>query len=272
MLSTRPFLTYNELASLSRCAILTRMNGFRITILALLAVTVGLMVYVVFVTLPGMQADRHIYDISRRSEQNDRQTAGHRERVGAYEEGTDDPELAGAYSDAAEADRQAEEEVYEAEEQAVIEEAKRKAAAARAAEEKAAADAQRTDGAIGLVTSFNKEWVSIMFKPAIDDVLNDGLVVAVRRQGVVLCEATIDYRDDESGQIGATLRPQEFGKTQVDVDSQTLLPSPGDEVIFSPFASARELRRDNTFLTPQPLSVPASEDSAAAPVEPIPQP
>ena len=56
------FLTYNELARGLEYAILCGMNAFRVTILSLLVIAVGLMFYVVFVTLPAMQADQNIYD------------------------------------------------------------------------------------------------------------------------------------------------------------------------------------------------------------------
>ena len=261
----RGFLTYNELARGLEYAILCGMNAFRVTILSLLVIAVGLMFYVVFVTLPAMQADQNIYNISRQAGQNQQQTADHRDRVSAYGDGAEATGLQQAVAEAEKVDREAEKSVYEAEEKAVLDEARRKA---QAAQEQVPAS-PKTDGAIGLVTSFNKEWVSILFKPAVKDVLPEGLVIAVRREGLVLCEATVDFKDEESGQVGATLRPQEFGKGQVDVDENALLPRPGDEVVYSPFASARDLRRENTFLTPQPLTVPAPAEEPA-PVEPAP--
>lgn len=247
------------------------MNAFRITILALLTIVVAVMIYVVCVMLPGMQADQKIYNISQQSAKNQLQAADHRERVSGYGETAEAGGLAGAVSESEEADRLAESSVHEAEERAVIEEARRKVEAEqRRAMEDAAAGPQ-TDGAIGLVTSFNQAWLSILFKPAVKDVLNEGVVVAVRRDGVVLCEATVDFHDEESGQVGATLRPQEFGKTQMEVDEDAWLPVVGDEVIYSPFASVRDLRRENTFLTPQPLSVPAVPAAPAEqPAEPQP--
>ena len=95
--------------------------------------------------------------------------------------------------------------------------------------------------------------------------LVEGTIVAVRREGVVLCEATVDFRDEESGQVGATLKPQEFGKAQFNIEAEKLQPKPGDEVVYSPFASARELRADNSFLQPEPLTVP--KYNSAAPLD-----
>ncbi len=247
-------LTYNELAWWTEYAILTRMNAFRITILSLLVIAVGLMFYVVFVTLPAMQAEQNLYHISQQSAQNQQQTAGHRQRVSGYGDGAEVGGLKDAMAAAENADREAEKSVCEAEAQAVLEDARRKAEAAQQRDNEL--KNEKTDGTIGLVTAFNKEWVSVLFKPAVKDVLPEGLVLAVRREGHVLCEVTVDYVDEESGQVGATMRPQEFGKSQVDVDEETLLPRVGDEVIYSPFASARDLRRENTFLTPQPLTTP----------------
>lgn len=271
----RLILTYSLLACMRECAILCAMNGFRITLLALLILVVGLMFYVIFVTLPGMQADHNIYEITQKNSLVAQENEGHRDRVSAYGDGAEKQELASAYSAAAEEEKLAEKSVYEAEERAVIEEARRKAAAALAQEVKAADEAP---DAIGLVTSFNRDWVSIMFRPAVKDPINEGLVVAVRRDGVVLCEATVDYKDEESGQIGATMKPQEFGKSQVNIDQEKMLPMPGDEVIYSPFVSTRDLKAVNSFLQPAPISVPA--DGGAAPaadtqesaLTPIPQP
>lgn len=226
------------------------MNGFRMTVLALLVLVVGAMFYAIFVFLPGMQADRNIYEISRNTAANAQREADHRVKVSGYGESPENEELA---SEAAAADAAARKTVYEAEERAVIEEAKRKAEAAL---EREVQEADEAGKAIGLVTSFNKDWVSIMFKPVVKEPLGDGTIVAVRREGVVLCEAVVDLRDEESGQLGATMKPQEFGKAQANIDEAKLLPQPGDEVIYSPFASARDLRADNSFLRPAPLSVP----------------
>ena len=254
------FLTDNELESMSEYAILSAMNAFRITILALLVLVVGGMFYAIFVLLPGMQADRDIYEITQKTAQDAARDAGHREKVSEYGENAENQGLAGAYSEADAADRSAEQSVFEAEERAVIEEAKRKEMAAQEQKVREERDAEKT---IGLVTSFNKEWVSIMFKPAVTDVINEGVIVAVRREGVVICEATVDFKDEESGQLGATLKPQEFGKSQVNVDVEKLLPQVGDEIIYSPFASARELRAENPFVKPMPLSVPRQEEGVA---------
>lgn len=239
------------------------MNGFRITILALLVLVVGLMFYVVFVTLPGQQADYNIYQISQQVAQNEREAASHRERVSEFGEAAEHNELSSAYAEAEAADREAVRNVSDAEEQAVLAEARRRAEA-EAAAQAAAQTGSQTDGAIGLVTNFNREWVSIRFKPAVESPLNEGLIVAVRREGVVLCEAVVDWKDEESGEIGATLKPQEFGSTQVDVNEEAILPIPGDEVIYSPYASSRDLRRDDTFLNPQPATT-ASPATEAAP-------
>lgn len=261
-------LTYNELAPEVEYAILCAMNAFRITILALLTIAVGVMIYVVCVMLPGMQADQKIYNISQQSAKNQLQAADHRERVSGYGESAEAGGLAGAVSESEEADRLAESSVHEAEERAVIEEARRKVENEQLRAMEAAAAGPKTDGAIGLVTAFNQEWLSILFKPAVKDVLNEGTVVAVRREGVVLCEATVDFLDEESGQVGATLRPQEFGKTQMEVKEDAWLPVVGDEVIYSPFASARDLRRENSFLTPEPLSVPSASEEVPAEPQP----
>jgi hypothetical protein len=51
----------------------------------------------------------------------------------------------------------------------------------------------------------------------------------------------------------------------VDVNEDAILPIPGDEVIYSPYASSRDLRRDDTFLNPQPTTTPATDGAAPQP-------
>ena len=136
-------LTYYELARGGGYAILCAMNGFRITILALLVLVVGLMFYVVFVTLPSRQADYNIYQISQQVAQNEREAASHRERISAFGEAAEQNELSSAYAEAEAADREAVRNVSDAEEQSVLAEARRRAEAEPSSEVKKRVDAAR---------------------------------------------------------------------------------------------------------------------------------
>jgi len=231
------------------------MNGFRITILVLLCLVVGLMAYVVFEVLPEREADYRMYNISQRNALYEKQDAAHQERVSRIGAEAENPEVAQARTDAAESDRRAEQALNEAEERAVIEEAKRREAAAVARQAQDEATALK---ALGRVASYNPEWNSIMIEPLSTEPINVGLVVAVRRGGRIVAEAQVDFID-ESGQIGAVVKSGSFNKTQAPgVSSEAFKPAVGDEVIVTPFPTTSELRGNGGFLPPSAGVMPAA--------------
>lgn len=243
------------------------MNGFRLTLLILLCLVVGLMAYVVFVVLPERESDYRMYNISQRNALYERQDAAHQEQVSRYGADVEDPDVATARHEAAESDRKAEIAVNEAEERLVIEEAKRKEAAtlARQAQEEA-----KAPKALGRVASYNPEWNSILIEPLSAEPINEGLVVGIRRKGVIIAEAQVDYID-ESGQIGAVLKAATFSKAKGEgIEADNFIPAVGDEVIVTPFATASELRGTGAYGLPG-ADVPAfSSPLPPAPSSPYP--
>ena len=68
--------------------------------------------------------------------------------------------------------------------------------------------------------------------------------IAVRRNDYIVCEATVDGQDTESGQYTAALKQAEFGGAKDPEVEANRKPRVGDEVIVSPFPSSRDLRMD----------------------------
>ncbi|MBQ1204028.1 MAG: hypothetical protein IIX61_09580, partial [Loktanella sp.] len=150
------------------------------------------------------------------------------------------PEVAQARAAAEESARKGEQALTEAEESSVIAAAKRKEEAALAKQAEVEANAPKP---LGLVAAFDQEWNILMIKPVSEMPLHPGFVVAVRRDGRIVCEAVIDALDSESGQYSATLKVADLGKVISAVSSEaTLQPAVGDEIIESPFPSSAELR------------------------------
>lgn len=236
------------------------MNGFRLTLLILLCLVVGLMAYVVFAVLPERESDYRMYNISQRNALYERQDAAHQESVSRYGADVEDPDVATARNEAAESDRKAELAVNEAEERLVIEEAKRREEAALAKQVQAEAQAPK---ALGRVASYNPEWNSILIEPLSQEPINVGLVVGIRRNGAIVAEAQVDYID-ESGQIGAVIKNATFSKSKGEgISADKLTPAVGDEVIVTPFATTNELRSNDSYVFPGAGAPPYGEPSPA---------
>ncbi|MDO4751061.1 MAG: hypothetical protein Q4A24_03045 [Akkermansia sp.] len=232
------------------------MNGFRIAILTLLVLVVGLLFYVVIGVLPNQKKSYDLYVMSKNTptQQTD----------------VDDADASAAPTEADERLRRLREEQTQTDEQSLAEEERRTVALAeeqRRRESEAAMADQLDDEAaqapLGLVTGVAPSEGFLSFKPMGKDVISKGLIVAVRRgeSDYVICEAEVDYLHEESGEYIANIREQDFSSS-VDKDStEKLIPAVGDQVIISPFASAQQLRADNPFLKPDPPSVPSGADN-----------
>lgn len=237
------------------------MNGFRVAILVLLCLVVGLMAYVVFEVLPDRQTDYNLYNMARKNAGYDLQEEAHRERLDRYGDATD-PDLQAAQNLIEENERKAEIAVNEAEEKAVIEEVKRREETERAL---AAQGAAPKEESLGRVASYNEEWRSILVEPLSNQPISTGLVVAVRRDGRIVCEATVDILD-ESGQFGASIKDAVFSQSvDINADSDMFTPKVGDEVIISPFPTASQLRSETSpSLAPgdtvQPTTTPIAPE------------
>ena len=239
-------------------AILAHMNGFRIAILSLLALVVGLLFYCVMVMIPNQQKSRELYDMGLSTLAQ--QTSG------------DEGDSASAPTDEDERLRKLREQQTQTDEESLAEEERRAVAYAeekRRRESEAAManelEQEASQSALGLVTGVAPADGFLTFKPMGDAVVNSGLIVAVRRgdSDFVICEAEVDYLHEESGEYIASIREQDFSASASSDDKEAagkMIPAVGDQIIVSPFASAQQLRNDNPFLNPDPPSVPAAED------------
>lgn len=231
------------------------MNAFRITLLVLLTLVIALMFYAIQVVVPGWQGRYDEYVATKRVNELQQRTDAHRARISQLDPEVDSPEVASARTADAEVVRANEQTLNEAEEQSVI------AAARQAEEAKQVRESVRKPeepAALGQVAAFDAEWGVLMVRPLSEMPINTGLVVAVRRGDALLCEATIDGRDEESGQYSATVKAVSSGAVKV-------LPQTGDEIIVSPFMSAGEMRNESglyaptdDILTPSPTPIPVS--------------
>lgn len=211
------------------------MNRFRVAVITLLLLAVGIMYYAVAVVVPRQQSryDQYL------GEQRERELAFRSEeyrRMTAAPEVQEAQSVADARAKGEEAEAKRQQALREAEESNVIAEARRKEEAAVA--EAAAADAAAPKP-IGLVTSYSADWNALMINPVTDAPIALGTVVAVRRDNVIIGEAVVEAQD-ESGQLSATLKETDMAQSAA--TAERAKPQVGDQVILSPFPSSRELR------------------------------
>lgn len=239
-----------------RYVILSRMNGFRVTVLTLLCLAVGLMFYAILFVVPSWQEQYNAYQSTLRISEYEKKSDIHRQQMMAYDTSNESPEVEQArlaQEAAAERDEKA---LNEAEESNVVAAAKRREEAARAQAEAEAAQ-KAAQPTIGTVASFDKDWDCIMIKPTVPEAFLQGAVLAVRRDKMVVCEAVVDSRDEQSGQVSATVKRADFGQASVKDGERQQDPMVGDEVIVSPFLSADELQnqgKSDEFSQPAPVS------------------
>lgn len=249
------------------------MNGFRITILTLLCLSVALMFYVVLYEIPSWQDEYKTYRSTVRISEYDKKSDLHRQQMRALDPAVESPEEEQARLADEEADRLNEQSLQEAEERVIVDAARRREEAAQAraraeaeakAEEEAKAAQPQT---IGIVASYDQEWSCIMIKPAVVSAFGQGTVLAVRRNGRIVCEAVVDGLDVASGQVSATVKMEQFG---ADGEMPQVVPIVGDEVIISPFLSGEELRADAAVETATPIAAPTTFSDAPAQLTPLP--
>lgn len=223
-------------------AILARMSAFRITILVLLSLTVGLMFYAFVVLLPARQDQYQMYQTQLKINEYEKRQLEHEARMARLGADVDTPEIAAARAAAEEEEKKNAADLTAAEEHSVIASVKRRQEieeAANAAEEAAA------PSALGVVTSYLEDCTVVLFKANGSMPVNEGLIVAIRRDNYIVCEATVDGRDEISGQITAAVKLAQFGGVADAAAEANQIPRPGDEVIISPFPSSRDLRLED---------------------------
>ena len=240
------------------------MNAFRATILVLLCLTVGLMFYAFAVVLPARQSQYEMYRTQLKINEYEKRQQEHDARMARLGADVDAPEVAAARAAAEEEDKKNSADLTAAEEHSVIASVKRKQEIEEAAT--AAEDAAKPSS-LGTVTAYLEDCAVILFKASNTLPANEGLNIAVRRDDYIVCEAVVDGKDEESGQITAAIKPAHFGGVQDPVAEENRKPRPGDEVIVSPFLSGRDLRLEN--YGSQPAAEPAAEPQALPEIEAV---
>lgn len=243
------------------------MNAFRATVLVLLVLTVGLMFYAFVELIPARQNEYQMYQTQLKINEYEQRQMEHEARMARMGADADTPEMAAARAAAAEEDKKSEEELTHAEEHSVIASVKRRQEidAAAAADEEDASAAE----ALGSVTAYLEDCAVILFKADGTTPVNEGLQIALRRGDFVVCEATVDGRDEESGQYTAALKQTHFGGVEDPAAEENLKPRAGDEVIVSPFLSSRDLRLEAA--EPQPAAeTPQALPEVDAVLTPVP--
>lgn len=247
------------------------MNAFRVTILALLVLTVGLMFYAFVVLIPARQQQYDMYHTQLKINEYEKRQMEHEARMARLETDVDTPEMAAARAAAEAEDKKSEDEVTAAEENSVIASAKRR----QEMEETAAADDGDDSQAavLGSVTAYLEEHAVVLFKAAGHTPVKEGLLIALRREDYIVCEAMVDGVDEESGQYTAAVKQVKFGGVEDPAAEANRKPRPGDEVIVSPFMSGRDLRLeagDIPEMNTQPTAAPQELPEVDAEFTPVP--
>lgn len=234
------------------------MNGFRATILVLLILTVGLMFYAFTVLLPARQDQYQMYQTQLKINEYEKRQMEHDARMARLDADEDTPEVAAARAAAEAEARKNEADLTAAEESSVIASAKRRQEIEEAAT--AAEDAAKPSS-LGAVTAYLEDCAVLLFKAEGTMPVNEGLLIAVRRDDYIVCEATVDGKDEESGQFTAAVKQASFGGVKDPVAEENRKPRPGDEVIVSPFLSSRDLRLESYT----PPTTPAADEPQPMP-------
>ena len=238
------------------------MNGFRVTILVLLSLTVGLMFYAFAVLLPARQDQYQMYQTQLKINEYEKRQQEHEARMARLGVEVDTPEVAAAKAAAAEEEKKNVADLTAAEEHSVIASVKRRQEIEEASN---AAEEAARPSTLGTVTSYLDDCTVVLFKPNGSMPVNDGLIVAVRRDDYIVCEATVDGRDEISGQVTAAVKQARFGGVADAAAEANQIPRPGDEVIISPFPSSRDLRLED-YGSPE---IPRTPDNAPEPMPEI---
>ena len=243
------------------------MNGFRATILVLLVFTVGLMFYAFTVLLPARENQYQMYQTQLKINEYEKRQMEHDARMARLGADADSPEVAAARAAAEAEARKNEADLNTAEESSVIASAKRRQEIEEAAT--AAEDAAKSSP-LGAVTAYLDDCAVLLFKAEGSMPVNEGLLIAVRRDDYIVCEATVDGRDEESGQFTAAVKQVNFGGVKDPVAEENRIPRPGDVVIVSPFLSSRDLRLESYTPPTTPAEEPQPVPEIEAVLTPVP--
>lgn len=237
------------------------MNGFRITILTLLCLSVGLMFYAVLFVIPDWQDRYSAYESLQKIDEYDNKNDIHRQQMAVFDPSYETPEVEQARLGVEEAERRGEQTLIEAEEHNVVAAARRRAEAAQArAREEEKKEVEAASSVVGYVASYDRDYQFVMIQPKVPQAFFKGAVMALRRNKKIVCEAVVDAVDAESGQVSATVKLAQI--TVQGGESTSPEPVEGDEVIPSPFLSSDELKSGQGPQSMQPL-IPSPVPSAS---------
>lgn len=214
------------------------MNGFRIAILSLMVLAVGILFYFVVEMLPNQQ---RVFDDYHRSKAISALGADS-ETADAY---ATDEKAAQELERLRQESAQAVDRVHSNEEHRTVAQAEE---VQRRESEKAMADqlARETAeaSALGLVTAVALEDGFFSFKPLGNEPISEGLVIAVRRgeDDYIICEAIVSRYYEESGEYIADIKNDAFSSSATNGKSDRPVPGKGDLIVLSPFATADQLR------------------------------
>ncbi len=214
------------------------MNGFRIAILSLMVLAVGILFYFVVEMLPNQQ---RVFDDYHRSKAIGALNAD-AEASGTY---VADEKAAQELEKLRQESAQAVDRVHSNEEHRTVAQAEE---VQRRESEKAMADqlARETAeaSALGLVTEVALDAGFFSFKPLGNEPISEGLVIAVRRgdDDYVICEAIVSRYYEESGEYIADIKNDAFSSVATNSKGERPVPGKGDLIVVSPFATADQLR------------------------------
>lgn len=233
------------------------MNPFRIITLVLLSLALAMMFYVVVILVPNQQAEYAQYQSTQQMNRFVAKNEAHQARMDQIVPQAQQDSVQVALEEAKAQQEERELALAEAEEKALIVAAQAQEAQAAQVTPAATPDVTVSDDGIaspmaateneilGNVAFYDKNWASLMILPTEGRTLEKGLVIAVRRNQGIICEATIDGKDEPSGQYIAIIKANTMNEGKLE-------PEESDEVIISPFKSSDELMQDAS-----PSSIPA---------------
>lgn len=215
------------------------MNGFRITVLVLLALALGLMFYVVTVFLPAERAGYAEYQEAMLDADFHKKAQEHRARMDKIRPENETSDVDRERQELARKAEERAQELKDREEARILEEGKRAEEARKQKEAQATAKAEQaiSESPVALVTAYDHDNNILMIKPVTEDgMLALGQVLAIRRNGGILCEIVTESRDEESGQYSAYVK-----NAASPAPGDEFHPKSGDEVVVSTLPQLSDL-------------------------------
>lgn len=246
------------------------MNGFRITVLVLLALALGLMFYVVTVFLPAERAGYAEYQEAMLDADYQKKVQEHRARMEKIRPETESSDVDRERQELARKAEERAQELKEREEARILEEGKRAEEARKQREAQASAKTEQSvaESPVALVTAYDHANNILMLKPVTEDgMLAVGQVLAIRRNGGILCEIVTESRDEESGQYSAYVKNEGAGAATL---GDEFHPRSGDEVIVSSLPQLSDLPSLKNSVQPSSAVNNSQEDDISVALPNVP--